>query len=131
MPLYEYLCDACGHRFEVIQKFSDPPVEVCQKCGSRVQKVLSSPAIHFKGSGFYITDYAKKAYTEESKRDSAKGDTAKSDAAKSDSGKSEAGTGETSKSDAKPAGGSGSGGSSSEGSGGSSKPAPATKSKDS
>ena len=61
MPLYEYLCDACGHRFEKIQKFSDPPIEECPNCGKReVRKLLSSPAIQFKGSGWYITDYAKK-----------------------------------------------------------------------
>ena len=60
MPLYEYQCEACGHRFEVIQKFSDPPVETCQRCEGAVRKLLSSPAVHFKGSGWYITDYAKK-----------------------------------------------------------------------
>src|SRR5512145_974551 len=61
MPLYDYECDACGNRFEQIQKFSDPVVEVCPKCGERkVQKLLSSPAIQFKGSGWYITDYARK-----------------------------------------------------------------------
>ena len=63
MPLYEYQCDACAHRFEVIQKFSDPLVEVCPKCGGAVTKLLSSPAIQFKGSGWYITDYAKKSGT--------------------------------------------------------------------
>jgi putative FmdB family regulatory protein len=60
MPLYEYACDACGHRFEVIQKFSDALVDVCPKCGAPVRKLISSPAIQFKGSGFYITDYAKR-----------------------------------------------------------------------
>jgi len=61
MPMYEYECGACGHRFERIQKFSDPPVEECPSCGERkVQKLLSSPAIQFKGTGWYITDYAKK-----------------------------------------------------------------------
>lgn len=60
MPLYEYQCDNCGHRFEVIQKFSDAPVKVCPKCGGPVTKLLSSPAIQFKGSGWYITDYARK-----------------------------------------------------------------------
>ena len=60
MPLYEYQCDA-GHRFEKIVKFSDPPLEVCPTCGSPVQKLFSSPAIQFKGSGFYITDYARKS----------------------------------------------------------------------
>jgi putative FmdB family regulatory protein len=60
MPLYEYQCDACGFRFEVIQRFSDPPVENCQSCGGPVRKLLSSPAIQFKGSGWYVTDYARK-----------------------------------------------------------------------
>ena len=60
--MYEYECAACGHRFERIQKFSDPPVEECPSCGERkVQKLVSSPAIQFKGSGWYITDYAKKS----------------------------------------------------------------------
>ena len=60
MPLYEYQCDACGHRFEMIQKFSDPPLETCPKCGGAVRKLQSAPAFQFKGSGWYITDYAKK-----------------------------------------------------------------------
>jgi len=59
MPLYEYECDACGHRFEKIQKFSDPLEDTCPKCGGHVHKLMSSPAIQFKGSGFYITDYPK------------------------------------------------------------------------
>lgn len=60
MPLYEYLCDACGHRFETIRKFSDPPLETCPKCGGPVNKLQSAPAFHLKGSGWYITDYARK-----------------------------------------------------------------------
>src|SRR5262249_2706599 len=61
MPLYEYQCEACGTRFEKIQKFSDPPVGECPTCGKGpVHKLLSSPAIQFKGSGWYITDYARK-----------------------------------------------------------------------
>jgi putative FmdB family regulatory protein len=64
MPLYEYQCDACGRRFEKIQKFSDAPLETCALCGKGpVHKLLSSPAIQFKGSGWYITDYAKKGST--------------------------------------------------------------------
>jgi putative FmdB family regulatory protein len=63
MPLYEYVCDACGHRFEVIQKFSDAPIEACPSCGGAVRKLLSSPAIHFKGTGWYITDYGRKGGT--------------------------------------------------------------------
>jgi putative FmdB family regulatory protein len=60
MPLYEYQCESCGNRFERIQKFSDPPVETCPSCEGAVRKLLSSPAIQFKGSGWYITDYARK-----------------------------------------------------------------------
>ena len=62
MPLYEYQCDACHHKFERIQKFSDPPIDVCPHCGKGpVRKLLSSPAIQFKGTGWYVTDYAKKS----------------------------------------------------------------------
>jgi putative FmdB family regulatory protein len=60
MPLYEYECDVCGHRFELIQKFSDAPVEKCPKCGGTVHKLQSAPAFHLKGTGWYATDYAKK-----------------------------------------------------------------------
>ena len=60
MPLYEYECEKCAQRFERIQKFSDPPVEKCPSCDGPVRKLLSSPAIQFKGSGWYITDYARK-----------------------------------------------------------------------
>ena len=64
MPLYEYQCDACGQRFEVIQKFSDPSPDACEKCGKGpVHRQQSSPAIQFKGSGWYITDYAQKGKT--------------------------------------------------------------------
>ena len=62
MPLYEYQCEN-GHRFEKILKFSDPPITTCPTCGASVQKLMSSPAIQFKGSGWYITDYAKKDST--------------------------------------------------------------------
>lgn len=60
MPLYEYECDACGRRFEQIQKFSDAPLTACAECGKGpVRRLLSSPAIQFKGAGWYVTDYAK------------------------------------------------------------------------
>ena len=59
MPLYEYECER-GHRFERIVKFSDPPIDACPECGAAVHKLMSSPAIQFKGSGFYINDYARK-----------------------------------------------------------------------
>ena len=79
MPLYEYECDACGKRFERIQKFSDPPVDVCSHCGkSPVRKLLSSPAIQFRGSGFYITDYPKKGSSEAGSKSSSGGDTGSS-----------------------------------------------------
>jgi len=74
MPLYEYQCDACGKRFEKIQKYSDPLIDVCAVCGKGpVHKLLSSPAIQFKGSGFYITDYAKKSSPESSSKSSGSG----------------------------------------------------------
>ncbi len=62
MPLYEYECKNCGHRFEKIVKFSDPPHTTCPKCNHEgVQQVISAPAVQFKGSGWYVTDYAKKS----------------------------------------------------------------------
>ena len=76
MPLYEYECQACGHRFEVIQKFSDAPPSECPKCGGAVEKLVSSPAIQFKGSGFYLTDYGR----------GGKSDTAPGQGARSESG---------------------------------------------
>lgn len=93
MPLYEYECDVCGHRFEKIQKFSDPPADVCPKCGEKkVHKLMSSPAIKFKGSGFYINDYAPKSTaggdSKESKKDTASKDTTSKDSGSSDSSKS-------------------------------------------
>jgi putative FmdB family regulatory protein len=60
MPLHEYECDVCGLRFERIHKFSDPPLETCPQCSGHVHKLISAPAFQFKGSGWYITDYAKK-----------------------------------------------------------------------
>ena len=86
MPLYEYECDACGRRFELIRKFSDPPVEVCTVCGKGpVRRLQSSPAIQFKGSGWYVTDYSQKGKS--GKSDSSTGDKpaeAKSETAKTD-----------------------------------------------
>src|SRR5215467_11941584 len=69
MPLYEYQCDSCGHRFERIQRFSDAPIETCPKCGKPVRKLLSSPAFQFKGSGWYVTDYARKTDSSSKKGD--------------------------------------------------------------
>jgi putative FmdB family regulatory protein len=61
MPLYEYQCKKCHHRFERIQKFSDPHIKKCPDCGGPVEQVVSAPAVQFKGSGWYVTDYAKKS----------------------------------------------------------------------
>src|SRR5580658_1292071 len=63
MPLYEYECEKCGHRFEKIQKFSDKMVKKCPECGGRVEQMISAPAVQFKGSGWYVTDYANKSHT--------------------------------------------------------------------
>ena len=60
MPLYEYSCLNCDGKTEVIQKFSDAPLKICPTCGGRVEKLISSSAIHFKGTGWYITDYGRK-----------------------------------------------------------------------
>jgi len=89
MPLYEYQCEACGHRFEKIQKFSDPLVDVCPICAGVVRKLMSSPAIQFKGSGFYITDYAKKDKGGEKTDGGSSEKAAKSDSSSSKTDKTE------------------------------------------
>lgn len=97
MPLYEYQCDACSNRFERIQKFSDPPVETCPSCGGAVRKLLSSPAIQFKGTGWYITDYAKKSGTSsdssKSSSSSTPGDSPSSSSSSSPSSNKDSGSG--------------------------------------
>src|SRR5579871_2815896 len=89
MPLYEYECKKCGHRFERIQRFSDPLVKKCPECGGKVEQVISAPAVQFKGSGWYVTDYAKKSSAGSSSK-------SESSESKSDSGK------DSSKKDSKP-----------------------------
>lgn len=64
MPIYEYECGRCQHRSERIQKFSDRPVRKCPECGGRVERLISPPAIRFKGTGWYVTDYANKGKPE-------------------------------------------------------------------
>jgi putative FmdB family regulatory protein len=61
MPIYEYRCQDCHHEFERMQKFSDPPIAACPTCAGSVQKLISRSAFHLKGSGWYVTDYAKNA----------------------------------------------------------------------
>ena len=90
MPIYEYECKKCGHRFERIQRFSDPLVKKCPECGGKVEQVLSAPAVQFKGSGWYVTDYARKGSSTakgESKPESSdgKGDSGKDSGVKKDS----------------------------------------------
>lgn len=96
MPLYEYKCEGCGEHFDVIEKFAAEPLTVHEKCGGKVYRVITAPALMFKGSGFYVNDYAKPGSGEpksesngSTKTDSAKSDTAKTESAKSDSSKSE------------------------------------------
>ena len=70
MPLYEYECGRCKHRFELIQKFSDKPVRKCPDCGGRTERLISAPAIRFKGTGWYVTDYADKGRSQASSEQS-------------------------------------------------------------
>ncbi|HEY6139488.1 MAG TPA: FmdB family zinc ribbon protein [Thermoanaerobaculia bacterium] len=75
MPLYEYQCTNCGERVEILQRVSDPPYEHCPKCGAEMKKLLSAPAIQFKGSGFYKTDYASKSAAAPETKSEAKSET--------------------------------------------------------
>ena len=90
MPLYEYECTKCGHRFERIVKFSDAPITKCPKCKGKVGQMVSAPAIQFKGSGWYVTDYAKSGSSRPA-----------SDGGKSDRSESKAESKSDSKSDSK------------------------------
>ena len=88
MPLYEYECKKCHHRFEKIQKFSDRMVKKCPDCGGPVEQMISAPAVQFKGSGWYVTDYAKKSASQSSSDGSGK-DSKKEDKSKSESSSKE------------------------------------------
>lgn len=68
MPLYEYRCKSCGSSFEVIQKVSEIPLKKCIKCGGELEKVISPPALQFKGNGWYVTDYAPKNNSEKEEK---------------------------------------------------------------
>jgi putative FmdB family regulatory protein len=67
VPIYEYVCKKCHHKFEKIQKFSDPRVKKCPECGGPVEQALHAPAVQFKGTGWYVTDYAKKGDSKDAK----------------------------------------------------------------
>ena len=86
MLLYEYECKKCGHRFEKIQKFSDRMVKKCPECGGQVEQMISAPAVQFKGSGWYVTDYAKKSSSPGS---SGSGDSSSQDSSSKDSSSKE------------------------------------------
>ena len=73
MPLYEYECKKCGHRFEKILKFSDKPMKKCPDCGGAVEQLISAATVQFKGAGWYVTDYAKKGTTSSSKSSEGEG----------------------------------------------------------
>ena len=66
MPIYEYQCTSCGQKMEALQKFSDPPLECCNSCGGKLKKLLSNSSFVLKGTGWYVTDYARKGKTHES-----------------------------------------------------------------
>jgi putative FmdB family regulatory protein len=106
MPLYEYKCDKCGSLFEVIQKFSDEPLSVHDNCGGAVERLVSAPAIQFKGSGWYITDYAKSGSTQP-KSSGGKEPSATSSPSPSSAPASDSGGGTTSSSSPAPAASSG------------------------
>jgi putative FmdB family regulatory protein len=106
MPIYEYKCTK-GHVFEVMQSFSDDPLTKCEVCGSPVQKVLYPVSVHFKGSGFYNTDYGTKRRAREAKENkessSSGSDGASKSESKSDSSTSDSSKSGASKPDSKPA----------------------------
>ena len=85
MPLYEYECQACGQRTEEVQKYSDPPLQECASCSGELEKLISSPAIQFKGSGWYITDYARKGSTGSDAKSSPKTSSGEGSSSKSSS----------------------------------------------
>jgi putative FmdB family regulatory protein len=85
MPIYEYHCDRCDQTFEVIQKFSDDPVLTHESCGGPVERLISTSALQFKGTGWYITDYAKKNGSSPAKGEGAGGSASSEGSAKSES----------------------------------------------
>jgi putative FmdB family regulatory protein len=89
MPLYEYECKKCGHRFEKIQKFSDKMVKKCPECGGVVEQMISAPAGQFKGSGWYVTDYPKKSSGSSASSDNGSKESKKDDKSKSESSSKE------------------------------------------
>jgi len=101
MPNYEYLCKKCGHRFEQIRKFSDKQLRKCPECGGVIEQVISAPAVQFKGSGWYVTDYAKKGASSgsSSSSSSSEGDSSSAELKEAKDSKDTKGSKETKKDD--------------------------------
>jgi putative FmdB family regulatory protein len=68
MPIYEYVCEKCGHHLEVMQKMSDPPLSKCPQCRGKLEKIFSQTSFQLKGSGWYLTDYSRRGQTEKSEK---------------------------------------------------------------
>jgi len=99
MPNYEYLCQKCGHRFEQIRKFSDKQLRKCPECGGLIEQVISAPAVRFKGSGWYVNDYAKKGASSASSSSSSEGDSSSAELKEAKDSKDTKGSKETKKDD--------------------------------
>lgn len=96
MPIYEYACNSCGNQFEVKQKFSDPPITSCEKCGESVRKLISAPGIMFKGTGWYVTDYSNKFKEPGQSTENQKDQKKKSDKKEGSAGEAKTGEGSSS-----------------------------------
>ncbi|MBK5290862.1 MAG: zinc ribbon domain-containing protein [Acidobacteriia bacterium] len=96
MPLYEYRCKGCGKVFEVIQKYSDTPLTMHEECGASVEKLLSAPSFHLKGTGWYATDYARSGASKDGKAENSAASETKGDTKADTKGETKGGTkGET------------------------------------
>lgn len=104
MPLYEFRCESCGHEVEMIVAFSDPLPAACEACGGALKKLLSAPAVQFKGSGFYLTDYGRSGADAKGKEAGSGGGDAKTTGDAKTSGDAKPATPAGSGGDAKPAG---------------------------
>src|SRR5215472_8510194 len=96
MPLSEYACHRCGKTFEVMQKFADQPLTVHEDCGGEVERLISPPALQFKGTGWYVTDYARKSGSSGTNgsngKSESKGEASKTDSSKTETSKTESKT---------------------------------------
>lgn len=103
MPLYEYQCQECGEKTEVVRRFDDAPLTICSSCGGTLKKLISAPAIQFKGSGFYLTDYGRSGSSTTSKgttsESSASSESSKSSESKTSSSSDSSSTPSTTKTD--------------------------------